>query len=456
MRATRLHASGHRLLLRRLECALLYHHVDVLHESLSARTRALAVGCVLTMVATAGCAFVALLRPDAGLGGAPIALGQESGALFVRVGDAWHPVLNLASARLIAGTDANPKPVHDAAFRHTKRGPLLGIPGAPQLLAPPLSESESMWTICDSAGKTTVLVGSVGEYSARVAPDQALLVRAQSGLPAQLLYHGRRASVDLADGAVQRALRLDGRTPHVVAPALLAAIPEAPPISAPRISGAGGRSAALPGFRVGTVLRITRAEGDEYFVVLAGGVQRVGQVVADLLRFGDAQSAANVVAVAPDVIRASPVVDTLPVADFPERVPQLVDAASVCVGWASGHAGFLLGGGVPLPDGQLPVTLAQADGPGPALDEVYLPPGRSAFAAARSLSGGGRRAATRYLVTDTGVRFAIGDDQAAHDLGLTAQAVPAPWPVLAMLPAGPELTKAKASVARDTIGSGPP
>ncbi|CAM2941178.1 type VII secretion protein EccB [Mycobacterium intermedium] len=451
-----MHVSGHRFLLRRLECALLFHHVDVLHESLRARTRALALGCVLTVVAAAGYAFVALLRPDAGLGGAQIALGQESGALFVRVRDVWHPVLNLASARLIAGTDANPKPVHDAAFRHTKRGPLLGIPGAPQLLASPLSDSESMWTICDSAGKTTVLVGPVGERDGRVADDQALLVTARVGLPAQLLYHGRRAAVDLADGAVQRALRLDRRAPHVVSPALLNAIPEAPPISAPRIVGAGGRSAAVPAFRVGTVLRITRAEGDEYFVVLAGGVQRVGQVAADLLRFGDSQSAANVVAVAPDVIRAAPVVDTLPVADFPERVPQLVDGASVCVSWASGHAGLLLDRGVPVPDGQQPVTLAQADGPGPALDEVYLPPGRSAFASARGLSGEGRRSATRYLVTDTGVRYAIGDDEAAHDLGLTAPAVPAPWPVLAMLPAGPELSRAKASVARDTIALAPP
>lgn len=451
-----MHVSGHRFLLRRLECALLYHHVDVVRESLRARTRALAVGCVLTIVAAAGYAFVALLRPDAGLGGAQIALEQESGALFVRVGDAWHPVLNLASARLIAGTDANPKPVHATALRHTKRGPLLGIPGAPQLLAPPLSDSESIWTICDSAGKTSVLVGPVGEHSGPVADGQAVLVTPQSGLPAQLLYRGRRASVDLADSAVQRALRLDGRAPHVVSPALLNAIPEAPPISAPRIIGAGGRSAAMPAFRVGTVLRITRAEGDEHFVVLAGGVQRVGQVAADLLRFGDSQSAANVVAVAPDVIRAAPVVDALPVADFPERVPRLVDGASVCVSWVSGHSVFLLGSGAPVPDGQLPVTLAQADGPGPALDEVYLPPGRSAFASSRSLSGEGRRTATRYLVTDTGVRFAIGDDEAAHDLGLSAQAVPAPWPVLAMLPAGPELTRAKASVAHDTIATGEP
>ncbi|WP_029398443.1 type VII secretion protein EccB, partial [Mycobacterium tuberculosis] len=84
---------------------------------------------------------------------------------------------------------------------------------------------------------------------------------------------------------------------------------------------------------------------------------------------------------------------------------------------------------------------------------VYLPPGRSAYVAARSLSGGGT--GTRYLVTDTGVRFAIHDDDVAHDLGLPTAAIPAPWPVLATLPSGPELSRANASVARDTVAPGP-
>jgi hypothetical protein len=52
------------------------------------------------------------------------------------------------------------------------------------------------------------------------------------------------------------------------------------------------------------------------------------------------------------------------------------------------------------------------------------------------------------------VRFAIHDDDAAHDLGLPDTAIPAPWPVLAKLPAGPELSRANASVAQDTLAVG--
>ncbi|OSC42969.1 type VII secretion protein EccB [Mycobacterium decipiens] len=462
-----LHVSGYRFLVRRIECALLFGDIPAANATLRARTASLAVGCVLAIIAMTGCAFVALLRPQLALGQATIVMGRESGALYVRVGDTWHPVLNLASARLIAATNANPQPVRDSELGRTKRGPLLGISGAPQLLAPPLSALESVWTICDSddGGSTTVVVGPGNDSSGhRLAAEQTILVAPEFGSPAYLLYDGRRAVVDLADPAVVWALRLGGRVPHVVAQSLLNAVPEAPPITVPRIRGAGRASTALPGFPVGTVVRITRSYGDELYAVLDAGVQRIGQVAADLLRFGGSQLSANVSAVAPDVIRATPTVATLPVSTYPDRVPTPLNgrsgnaASTLCVAWTPARSGaariaFLAGNGPPVPAGQVPVTLSQADGHGPALDAVYVPPGRSAYIVSRSLSGGGT--GTRYLVTDTGVRFAIHDDDAAHDLGLPAAAAPAPWPVLAILPCGPELSRANASVARDTVAPGP-
>lgn len=365
------------------------------------------------------------------------------------------------------GDERQPATVSESELGHTKRGPLLGIPGAPQLLDQPLAGAESAWAICDSdnGGSTTVVVGPAEDSSAQVlTAEQMILVATESGSPTYLLYGGRRAVVDLADPAVVWALRLQGRVPHVVAQSLLNAVPEAPRITAPRIRGGGRASVGLPGFLVGGVVRITRASGDEYYVVLEDGVQRIGQVAADLLRFGDSQGSVNVPTVAPDVIRVAPIVNTLPVSAFPDRPPTPVDGSpgravtTLCVTWTPAQPGaarvaFLAGSGPPVPLGGVPVTLAQADGRGPALDAVYLPPGRSAYVAARSLSGGGT--GTRYLVTDTGVRFAIHDDDVAHDLGLPTAAIPAPWPVLATLPSGPELSRANASVARDTVAPGP-
>ncbi|MBV9722514.1 MAG: type VII secretion protein EccB [Mycobacterium sp.] len=459
---TRLLVSGHRFLMRRVECALLGRDIHAVNEPIRAPMRSLLAGSLLAIVVLTGAAVLAVLRPQPALADAPIVMGKQSGALYVRLGETLHPVLNLSSARLILKTNVDPLPIPEAQLNGIRRGPMLGIPGAPQYLAAPLAEEELQWSVCDSIGDasqgTTVVVGrSDGPQSHHLASGQSVLVTPGSGGSTYLLYDGHRAVVNLAESAVVRALGLDGRIPAVVSPVLLNTVPEAPPIIAPRIRNAGSRG-RLPGFPVGSVLRITRAAGDAYYVVLSDGVQRVGQVAADLVRWNDSHGTRTAISVAPDVFRAVPTVTELPVSTFPDRVPALVDASdtTVCVSWThrvSGGKDFseisFLTGGLPVPSGQQPVTLSQADGNGLAIDAVYLPPGRSAYVRATGLAGDNPGAGTRYLVTDTGVRFAIHDDEAAHDLGLPHTSIPAPWQVLAQLPAGPELSRARASVARD-------
>ncbi|MGV0048964.1 type VII secretion protein EccB [Mycobacterium colombiense] len=450
--ATWLHVSAYRYLLRRTERALLREAAGLPTHP---RSGPVALGCVAAAVAMAGCAVLGLLRPHVALDRAQIVVSRESGALFVRVGDVWHPVLNLASARLIAATAADPQPVPESALGATKRGPLLGIPGAPQFLGRPLSVGDMGWSICASTGAstTTVIIGRRSEGPAvhPVPEGHAILAAPPSGSPAYLLYDGHRAMVDLDDAAVVRALRIEGRAPLPVAQALLNAVPEAPPIAPPRLRGRGGAAPGLPGFAVGSVLRITRADGDEFYAVLATGVQRIGRVAADLLRLRNPQGTANPVTVAPDAIRAAPVVAELPVALFPDRAPTLAPpAGTLCAGWEEARTGvtLLAENALPIPPDRTPVALAQADGDGPALDAVYVPPGASAYVRA------GDEAGTRYLIADTGVRFAVHDDAAAHDLGL-GDAGPAPWPLLSLLPAGPELSRQNASIARDAVARSP-
>lgn len=460
---TRLHVSGHRFLLRRLECALVGRDIRTVNEPLRGHAFSLLTGSLLAAVAVAGCAIVGLFRPQTALGDAPIVMGRDSGALYVRVGEVWHPVLNLASARLIAAANVKPELVRDSELGHIKRGPLLGIPGAPQYLGEPLPPDEAIWTVCDSAGRapltTTAIVGRTdGPAARRLAVEQAVLVTTDANAAVYLLYNGRRAVVNLADPVVARALRLEDQVPRRVSRILLNAVPEAPPITVPQILGSGDRRmGAVPGFPVGSVLRVTHTGGDEYYVVFAQGVQRVGQVAADMLRLSDSQGNRSIVAVAPDVIRTSPTVNALPVSTFPDRASAPLDLGNttLCVSWTPhqdvAEVSFLAGHGLPLPADQTPVTLAQADIDGPALDAVYIPPGRTAYVRATGLTGDKTRAGTRYLVTDAGVRFGIYDDAAARDLGLPAATVSAPWPVLAALPQGPELSRQNASVARDTV-----
>jgi type VII secretion protein EccB len=458
----RLHVSGYRFLLRRIECALLGRDISGVNEPIRAPIQSLMTGSVLAIIMLAGCAVLAVVRPQPAAGNAPIVMGKQSGALYVRIGETLHPVLNLASARLIVRTNADPQPISESELGIGNRGPLLGIPGAPQFVGMPLAEDESRWTVCDSgvgaSPSTTVVIGRGDGPRSRALPkEQSLLVKPVSGGSTYLLYDGRRAVVNLGEPAVVRALGLDGQVPLAVSATLLNAVPEAPPITAPQIPDSGGRGpAGLPGFPVGSVLRISRANGDEYYAVLDHGIQRIGQVVADLLRFTDSRGTRTAISVAPDIIRTIPTVADLAVATFPDRAPSPLNAGgtTLCASWrhvASGNrdsaAVSFLVGGLPIPVGREPVKLSRADGKGPAIDAAYLSPGRSAYVRATGLTGDNPSAGTRYLITDTGVRFAVHDDDAAHDLGLPDTAIAAPWPVLAKLPAGQELSRAKALVA---------
>ncbi|MHA7651745.1 type VII secretion protein EccB [Mycobacterium sp. ML4] len=456
--ATWLQVSASRYLLHRMEGALLGADFA---RSVGPRRVSLAIGCGVTLVALVGCLIASQLWPQPGLGDAGMVMDEASGALFVRVGDTWHPVLNLASARLITGTSVNPRPVPESRLSRTKRGPLLGIPGAPQLLTATLPMTESAWTVCDgdATAGTSVFVGPVSGLPVdRIDAQRAVLVAVGAGAPAYLLYHGQRALVNVADRAIVRSLRLQEHTPRIVSQTLLNALTEGPPIAAPRIRGAGAPAGAwLPGFQVGNVLRITRSAGDEYYVVLDSGVQRISQIIADVLRFSVSQGSADVITVPPDLLRAAPIVNTLPVSKFPDQAPSDIAGAALCVAWTPVESGrpdvvVMAGTGTRFP---VPVALTQADGRGPAVDSFSIPSGRSAYVASVSQTGDQRRMDTRYLVTETGVRFAIHDEDAAHALGLPAAPAAAPWPVLSALPCGPELSREKASVARDTVAAQP-
>jgi type VII secretion protein EccB len=285
-----------------------------------APAQSLTAGLVIAIVVAAGCLVLALVRPQPGADAAPVVMETQSGALYVRLGETLHPVLNLASARLIVKTNAAPQGVAASALSRSKMGPLLGIPGAPQFLGRPLGEDESRWTVCDGRDGTTVIVGGEPQ-SGVLRRGQTLLVTPSSGGSTYVLFDGRRAAVNTAEVAVARALGLDGQIPLRVSPVLLNLIPESPPITAPRIPDAGRRGPdSLPGFPVGTVLRVARTGGDEYYVVLREGIQRVGQVAADLVRFADSQGNRTALPIAPDVIRTTKSVTRLPVSDYPERV----------------------------------------------------------------------------------------------------------------------------------------
>ena len=132
---TRSQVSGHRFMRRRVEHGLIYGDIRMIHDPLAARRRSAIFGLVAVALIAAGSGLFAWLRPNPDPGAAAI-LRASDGAMYVRVGEAVHPVTNLTSARLIAGTAEEPQRVGEERLTEMPRGVPLGIATAPAMFAP--------------------------------------------------------------------------------------------------------------------------------------------------------------------------------------------------------------------------------------------------------------------------------------------------------------------------------
>lgn len=466
---TRWQVNGYRFLVRRMEHALVRRDVRMIHDPMRSQSRSLAVGAVVTCVVLAGCAALALFRPQDKIGDAAIVVGRDSGALYVSVDGTFHPALNLASARLVLGSPAEPAVVADGELAGRPRGPLVGIPGAPSTLSH--VDEDLPWTVCDTVDSsgtgvtTTTVVAGPAEYGAGAQPlgdDEALLVSADGRY--YLLYGGGRAEIDPGDRALARVLGIDPATARPVSAGLLAAVPELPRLAAPSIDGAGGTpTVPIPGTRVGSVVGISDPGGQRFYVVLRDGVQEISQATAQIIHFSDSHGVAEIPLVPPDRLKDAPSVHELAVDSFPATVPSTVDAAERpvgCLTWkpvdgpddrsrsrlqlSAGHA-------LPVGDHAVPVELAQADGPGPNADAVYVPPGRGAFVQTTSIVPDSDRRGSLFYIADTGVRYGIADHEAAAALGFSTEPARAPWQVVGLLAPGPALGRAEALLAHDGV-----
>ena len=447
---TRAQVSGYRFGLVRAEHALIRRDARMLHDPMRAQFRALIAGGVVALLFVAGAGLYGLIRPAPSVGDARIVVA-EGGGMFVLLDGVAHPVPNLASARLVVGEPLGAKTVGQSSVNTYPRGPALGIAGAPAALPGPGDQAASVWTVCDDpAAGTAVLAGPL---SAGAAPAPVgALVRTTAGewLIYQRVREGRLRPVRafLAAGAVsvRRALGLDGLTARPVSAALLNALPAEPQLAVPAIPGAGARGPdALGGAPIGSVLRLRGVDGSlSYFVVVPGGVQPVSAPAAESVRGADPDAVAEVREVSPGALAGVALVQRVALDHFPMAPPILAGADRVlCRSWEQSPSGeresLIVHRGLPIPEGARVVSLSAADGPGPGLDGVFLPPGTGE----RVTVGG-----AEYYVTDAGVRFPLADAHVGSMLGL-ADARPVPPAVVGLLPAGPQLSREAALIARD-------
>jgi type VII secretion protein EccB len=128
---SRLQVTAHYFWNRRNAAALSHHGVRLDYDPEQRRIAALILGFVLTLVAIALAALMAYIKPAGQVGTSAILADRDTGAIYVLVDGRLHPALNLTSARLISGQNANPTFVKAAELDRYPKAPMVGIVGAP-------------------------------------------------------------------------------------------------------------------------------------------------------------------------------------------------------------------------------------------------------------------------------------------------------------------------------------
>jgi type VII secretion protein EccB len=472
---TRHQVTGWRFVMRRIASGVALHDTRMLVDPLRSQSRAVLMGVLILITGVIGCFVFSLIRPNGTVGNNAVLADRDTAALYVRIDDELHPVLNLTSARLIVGQPVNPVQVKSTELDKFPRGNVVGIPGAPERMVQNRSHNAD-WTVCEGTGATaagvTVIAGTPdlgGERSAELGDDKAVLVNngSPSGPATWLLWDGRRSPIDLADRAVTSALGVDVDIPAArpISPGLFNAIPESAALTAPAIPGAG----SPPQFPLpvpAPVGAVVVAYGTDntllYYAVLPDGLQPVSPVLAAILRNTNSYGMDQPPRLGADDIAKMPVSQAIDTASYPVRRLSVVDAAVApvtCARWTKpvdatiSSLALLSGAALPLADGVRTVDLVGGGQNGSA-SRVALTPGTGYFVQTVGQEPASPVAGSLFWVADTGIRYGIeggqDPDQLAKTtaaLGLTQPATPVPWSMLSLFSAGTALSKPDALTA---------
>ncbi|MFG2887201.1 type VII secretion protein EccB [Streptomyces sp. NPDC048297] len=343
-----------------------------------------------------------------------------------------HPVLNLASARLLMNdADYQVIQVSDKILDSGKlpRGPILGIPYAPDRLPSPDEAGKlKRWAVCDQPGgkgetvqqATFVLArrdATKTEGSGRLKAGDVLYVTTRTGERFLVDAHGTSYAVTGTKSDTLTNALVGTRKPQLVTKEWLATLHPGDPIAFPQLPPGVGSRAHVPGQlsaaedRIGMVLRTETGDGTKYYVVLPGKVQPVSEFTAWLLKSSPQTAGLNMNGKDRTVGLQDFTADPQPFAGQPAKWPQqraqqvnAVDSRSshdtVCSvlrdvsGDTATAATLSTWAGTAYP------VEATADG-----TSTYVTPGTGLLYT--QIQGTETGAGALFLVTDTGLRYAV-------------------------------------------------
>lgn len=430
---------------KRLIAAFLQPSATGTDEAAPRPLRAVLPGVVVGALLLAGFGAWGIFKPKVPAGwdkaGAHVIVGSESTTRYVVLETKGvkrlHPVLNFSSAKLLLDPgESSVIQVAESELDNGKlqRGPMLGIPYAPDRL-PGADEAgrNKLWAVCEQPGagdgdavqravfllaeRETDKVG--GKQQLR--DGQALYVEADGGSGTRYLVDAEGTQhvigttggdkLSARDEILRRALFGDGAQPQKVTKDWLGTLHTGAPIDFPRLPGKVGAPAGVSGLdprldKVGTVLKAVAGTGMQQYVVLPGAVAPVSDLVARLiLTSPEAETLgqkAQATQVGPQSFTSSP--DEFYAAyGWPKDVPTQANDTSAGSGTVCNVLHGVSSAGVPKL-----TTWAGARYPVAFLDgatSAYVTPGSGELY--RQFNGSSPTTGSLFLVTDTGLRYAV-------------------------------------------------
>lgn len=501
---TRDEVAAQRFRGRRMRAALLTGDPDGAAAPLARLGAGVYGGILVTVLLLAVAGVYGVLRPGGSTAwqeSGAFVVDDDTGSRYVYLDGVLHPVLNYASARLLLGDGLHVVTVSSVSLDSATRGPMLGIPKAPDALPDATQIVGPAWSVC-AVGRavdgerldTQIRPGATAAGTA-VDGDHGFLVRTDEG-HTYLLWTGHAYPVP---DEWRPALDYASAEPVGVDDAFVAALPAGEPLTPPEIPGLGEPGPPLPGSSQPTTVGTVYADRTyAYYVMTRDGLASLTPLQAQLL-LADPDLAAAYAGSDPtplkvtqaQVTEASPKplaaaaapVTTAPTATAPVPTPAAVPTTGSTAGAGPGSAGGAssepaapseqAGGVTPamaaapaaaptladIPPGEQQICARFTGGaapdlavgsaepaPGGAAGPVRLGPGQGALIAERP--GPDSNGSTVFLVTDAGIRYPLADKRAAEALGLAGSPIAQlPPELIAALPVGPTLDRAAAATA---------
>ncbi|CAL9558868.1 ESX-2 secretion system ATPase EccB2 [Streptomyces sp. enrichment culture] len=434
---------------RRTVAAFLQPSATGSEEGAPRPLRAVLPGLIAGAVVLAGFGAWGMFKPQAPKGwdepGTKVLVGKQSTTRYVvlktkvngKDQTRLHPVLNLASARLLLDPQKfKVLQVDDKVLDAGKppRGPIIGIPYAPDRLPSPKDAGKAKrWAVCQAPGgngksvqtATFVLAdreAGIMDDERRLTDAQMLYVQSTGGSKERYLVDAAGTKYKFPEGTADAAKMTNalvgttGGSPQQVSEQWLATLNSGDDLAFPQLPAPAGTKADVPGLgtgdnKVGMVLRAQTGSGAQHYVVLPGKVAPVSDFTAWLLISAPATDGLNMHGKAREVDLQSLNPDP-GVFKGETRWPQKKTGRINQAGSGQGAARDTVCNVLRSVDGQGGQTLSTWAGTGFPVDitasgtSAYVTPGSGLLytqVQGKQTTAGG----STFLVTDTGLRYAV-------------------------------------------------